>query len=329
MKNPRSVREQVVGVARVELRVVGRDPHAATGQVVLRAGHEGLPVDRVQVPAGVVDHDARVEVRRVSLRLAHRVHRGRRIADTAGEPGVQVRHAGSVHEDSRDRQAVALVGARDGDDRDEHVDGQPPRVLLGVGGRRRRIGVDVQVPVDARDTDTAGVDRRPGRVRRVDALPVVEQQAECADAVSDAPVALGGAVRRHRELDRDVVRLEDVREAQLRGAVEELPRQTEDLHRVREEVAAPSEEVPGLARQDVDDRRLQLQVHVPDAEGRIREERRLGEWRAGRVAGGGLVAEEVHLHDRRSLEVLALRSLQLDPEARVAMENVRRGWLPA
>jgi hypothetical protein len=104
----------------------------------------------------------------------------------------------------------------------------------------------------------------------------------------------------------------------LGRAVEELAREALDLDRVHRVLRAPPEEVPVLAHQEVNDGRLEPQVRMPDAEGRVVEERGFGaEVRLPGADGQGR-AQEVHLERAARREPLGRWRLEPDTEARVA-----------
>ena len=201
---------------------------------------------------------------------------------------------------------------------------------MACGGRARQVR-DLEVATDRREADRQRVDGAASRARGVHPLPVVDRQPDAGLAVGHLGVALRRARRGAGELDVHGVGLERVREAELRASANRSARDSLHLDGVRVKQRLEPEQLPVLAGQQVDVGRLHLERVVAHAERGAGVERPFGD---GRRAGRGrhplrLIAEKVALEDGGGLDRVRLRSLQLDPEARVARAEGRAPVLGA
>src|SRR5262249_9019344 len=142
------------------------------------------------------------------------------------------------------------------------------------------------------DPEGHRIERAGGPAERAVRLSPREVQLHSRLTVGKPSRALRRPERGQGQLQSEVRReLEGLRDPDLGGAAVDLTRESLEVHARRDEVRLPAEELPGLADGEVDDRRLELEVEVPDPEGGVVEE--------GRLTHRRLVPEEVHLRDGR------------------------------
>src|SRR5215831_11189200 len=146
---------------------------------------------------------------------------------------------------------------------------------------------------------------------------MVEGDANSALGVWHARCALNRSERPCRKIDAHRVPLESVAQAKLNRSIEQLVGQSQKTARGSREIALPTQEIVGLSGQDVDHVVLDLQIRVPDTEGRVVEIRGFGRGtgprrhsrRSPTTVDPWLVAEQIKLEDARWTNSVQLRCL--------------------
>ena len=338
-------------VLRLHVRVVARDPDLPLerGQVVLQAQQVRRPLDGVQgeaVAAGAHRRRGEAAAQRLVARLDVVVDQavvdvlrpgGRRVfvagiglvdvrddreLHAAVQPRVHVGDAAAVDDLAGERERVVALVLGRRQDGHEQIGGHRQRLRGHRLGRDERVDPrHLEVAIVAGEGDRRGADGGGGRAVGHHAGPVVERKLHAALAFGDDARAARRSHRREGDVDGHRVGLDRLGQADLRRAGVQLAGQALDLDGVGVVAVLPAEQVPVLAREHVEHRRLDAEVRVADAGQGAREERVLAH-----LASAGadvLRAQEVHLEHGARAHALGPRGLEAKAEARVADADLR------